>query len=159
MTEFGQWLWTQKTGKSTSAPKLCTLPPTIEVFEQNVRRAHHQLAQWYSALSGDPPVLNAVQHEWEADDTNRCLSPRNMADGVPYAPDHILKLVRCGCALEQACRGGICGCMGNRLVCTMFCACSGGSLCSNPFNTKESATDDTEETDDIDSINKEEDAD
>jgi len=43
------------TGKSTlkknlqvEAPKLCSLPPTTEAFEQNVRRAHHQVAHWYS---------------------------------------------------------------------------------------------------------------
>ncbi|KAG0712790.1 hypothetical protein GWK47_017667 [Chionoecetes opilio] len=36
-------------------------PQNTEAFEQNVRRAHHQVAHWYSALSGDPPTLAAVE--------------------------------------------------------------------------------------------------
>ena len=148
MTEIRQKQWAQKTGKSTTAPKLCTLPPTTEAFEQNVRRAHHQLAQWYSALDGEPPNLNAVDFGWEVDDTNKSLIPRNLADGVPYAPDNILKLVRCGCSSDQPCRGGNCGCMGRQLVCTMFCACGGGSACCNPFNIDQHTTDVHDDTDD-----------
>ena len=97
-------------GKSTLAPKLCSLPPTTEAFEQKVRRVHHQLAQWYSGLSGDPPPLNAVDYGWESDNTNRCLIQRNMADGVPYAPEHVLKLVRCGCASKREYRGTVAAC-------------------------------------------------
>ena len=70
-----------------------------------------------------------------------------MSDGVPYALEHVLKLFRCGCASERACRGGNCGCMGHQLVCTMFCACGSGPACSNPFNAKERTTDDTDEVD------------
>jgi len=33
---------------------------TIKAFKQNVYRAHFHVAQWYSALSGDPSPLNAV---------------------------------------------------------------------------------------------------
>ncbi|KAG0693693.1 hypothetical protein GWK47_027412 [Chionoecetes opilio] len=153
MTKIHQKLWAQKTGKSTAAPKLCSLLPTTEAFEQNVRRAHHQVAHWYSALSGDPPTLAAVEHGWEADDTNNCLSPRNMEDGVSYAPEHILKLVRCGCTSERACRGEKCGCMGRQLPCTMFCTCGGGTACSNPFNITESATDHAAIPDDSDEAN------
>ncbi len=108
-----------------------------------------QTAQWYNAMSGDPPAaLDAVDYGWEVDETNKCLNPRNMADGIPYAPEHILKLVRCGCVSERACRGGNCGCMGRQLVCTMFCACGSGRACSNPFNTKEAETDDDHALDD-----------
>ncbi|KAG0725666.1 hypothetical protein GWK47_038169 [Chionoecetes opilio] len=153
MTKIRQKLWAQKTGKSTAAPKLCSLPPTTEAFEQNVRRSHHQVAHWYSALSGDPSTLAAVEHGWEADDTNKCLIPRNMEDGVSYAPEHILKLVRCGCTSERACRGGKCGCMERQLPCTMFCTCGGGTACSNPFNITESATDHADIPDDSDEAN------
>ena len=152
MTECRKQQWAQKIGKSTTAPKLCSLPPTTEAFEQNVRRAHHQVALWHSALSGDPPALNATEHGWVVDDINRRLIPRNMADGVSYAPDHILKLVRCGCSSERPCRGGNCSCMGHQLVCTMFCACGSGSACSNPFNAREreANVDDSEEDSDND---------
>jgi hypothetical protein len=83
MTEYRQRQWTQKIRKSTARQSYVVCPPTTESFEQNVRRAHHQVAHWYSALSGDPPPLNADDYGWEADDTNKCLIPRNMADGVP----------------------------------------------------------------------------
>ena len=75
MTECRQQLWAQKTGKSTAALKLCGLPPTTEAFEQKVYRAHLQVTQWYSALSGNPPPLNAVDYEWEADEANNIASP------------------------------------------------------------------------------------
>ena len=48
MTDCRQQQWAQKIGKSSAAPKLCSLPPTTEAFEQNVHRAHHQVALWYT---------------------------------------------------------------------------------------------------------------
>ncbi len=147
MTDCRQEQWAQKIGNSSAAPKLCSLPPTTEAFEQNVRRAHHQVALWYSALGGDPPAMNAVEYGWESDDTNRRPIPRNMADGISYAPEHILKLVMCGCSSERPCKGGNCSCMGHQLVCTMFCACGSGSTCANPFRTKTSVTDVTDNSD------------
>ena len=101
-----------------------TLPPTKEAFEQNVYRAHFQVAQWY----------RAVDYGWEADEINRSLNPRNMREGVPYAPDYILKLIRCGCSSKETCKGR-CGCSKNQLACTIFCACGGDSSCFNRFNT------------------------
>ena len=142
MTECHQRYLAQKIGKSTVVPKWCIFSPATESFEQNVHKAHHQVAHWYSAVSGEPPPLNAVDYGWEADNTNICLIPQNMADVVAYAPEYILKLIRCGCASERPCRGRNSGCMGRQLVCTLFCTCGGGSACSNPFNTKERATDD-----------------
>ena len=56
--------------------------------------------------------------------SNKCLIPRNMAEGVPYAPEQILKLVKCGCVSERPCKGANCGWMGHQLPCTMFCACA-----------------------------------
>ena len=70
-TDCRQQQWAQKIGKSSAVPKVCSLPPTTEAFEQNVRRAHHQVALWYSALGGDPAAMNAVEYGWESDDTNR----------------------------------------------------------------------------------------
>ncbi len=102
---------------------------------------------WYSALGGDPPAMNAVEYSWESDDTNRRLIPRNMADGISYAPEHILEQVRCGCSSERPCKGGKCSCMGHQLVCTMSCACGSGSTCANPFSTKTSVTDVTDNSD------------
>ena len=38
-----------------------------------------------------------------------------MAEGVPYAPEQILKLVKCGCVSERPCKGAKCGCMAHQL--------------------------------------------
>ncbi|KAG0729729.1 hypothetical protein GWK47_003399 [Chionoecetes opilio] len=112
-------------------------------------RKHSAIVPEFLALH----ALTGLEHGWEADDTNKCLIPRNMEDGVSYAPEHILKLVRCGCTSERACRGGKCGCMGRQLPCTMFCTCGGGTACSNPFSITESATDHADIPDDSDEAN------
>ncbi|KAG0729036.1 hypothetical protein GWK47_031207 [Chionoecetes opilio] len=45
-----------KTGKGyTSTPKLDSLPPTSEAFEENVKRAHHQASIWRAVKDADPP--------------------------------------------------------------------------------------------------------
>ena len=106
MTECRQWLWAQKTAKSYNAPKLCSLPPTTEAFMQNAKRAHFQVAQWYAAS------LDPRDYGWEADDTNKSLLPTTVAEGVALAPDDVLKLIRCGCTSESACKRGNCGCTG-----------------------------------------------
>ena len=147
MTECRQQLWAKRTGKSTAAPKLFSLPPTNEAFEENVYRAHFQVAQWYSTLSGTPPPINAVDYGWEADEINKSLIPRNMKEGVPYAPDYVLKLIKCGCSSKEPCKGK-CGCSSNQLPCTIFCACGGDSSCYNRFN-KTNTDDVSSQNDDI----------
>ena len=77
-------------------------------------------ATWYASLLGEPPALDSVQFGWEADPVNKCLIPQNMRKGTPYAPLHVLQLVRCGCESELSCRGGKCGCMGRQMPCTVF---------------------------------------
>ena len=58
MTEARIKAWTtkKKTGRKNAkkVPKLCSLPPTSEVFEENVNRAHFQCAIWRRALQ-EPP--------------------------------------------------------------------------------------------------------
>ena len=138
MTECRHRVWAQRTGKSSSAPKLCSLPPTSEAFHENVLRAHLQVATWHAALLGEPPAMDPVKFGWEADHINKCLIPQNIREGTAYAPWHVLQLVRCGCESEQSCRGGRCGCMGRQLPCTVFCACCASlGLCQNPFNQEE----------------------
>ena len=148
MTECRKHIWAKKTGKSTSAPKLFSLPPTNEAFEQNVYRAHFQVAQWNSTLSGTPPPIRASDYGWEADEINRSLIPRNIREGVPYAPDYILKLIRCGCSSKETCKGN-CGCSKNQLACTIFCACGGDGSCFNRLNTPSKDDVITQDDDDI----------
>ena len=83
-------------------------------------------AQWYNVLSGEPSPLNAADYGWEADDTNICLTPCNVENGVPYPPVCVFKLVGCSCGPERPCRYWNCGCTGRQLVCIVFCACGCG---------------------------------
>ena len=134
MTQCRQQQWALKTGKCrTSAPKLCTLPPTTEAFHQHTLRAHIQVAHWYASLEEDPPPLNPEEFGWEADNDNKTLTPRAVADGTEMAPANILKLIKCGCDSEQSCKSGRCGCTSRQMTCTAFCACGGLLECHNPF--------------------------
>lgn len=58
--------WKNKTAKSNivSAPKLMSLPPTSEAFEQNVLRAHLQACIWKTALEGNPLSLDSTKYGW-----------------------------------------------------------------------------------------------
>ena len=84
-------MWGIKTGKTaSSAPKLCSLPPTTEAFHLNVLRAHLQLSHWYAALETNPPDLDPINFCFEADDTNKVMIPRPLPPGVETAPDFVL---------------------------------------------------------------------
>ena len=82
MSEYRKRLWAQKTAKPCDVLKLCSLPQTTEAFNQNIRRAHFEDAQWYAALDPDPPPLNPREYGWEADDINKSHSATTVAQGV-----------------------------------------------------------------------------
>jgi len=77
-----------------------------------------------------------------------------MGEGVPYAPEQIPKLVKCGCVSERPCKGANCGWMGHQLPCTMFCACGGGRACLNASNKQDTdeAVNQDVDTDDYDEV-------
>lgn len=57
-------IWRRKTGgvKITSTPpSLCSLPPTDEALELNIKRARYQRLVWGSCLKGHPPSLDPCQ--------------------------------------------------------------------------------------------------
>ncbi|KAG0723714.1 hypothetical protein GWK47_042085 [Chionoecetes opilio] len=123
--------WAAKTGKGyTSTPKLCSLPPTSETFEENVKRAHHQASIWRAVKDADPPELDVEKYGWKKDETNRSLVPTTVPDTVSLAPDAVLRLIRCGCESDTPCRSSRCGCRSADLSCTMFCACHDGICCN-----------------------------
>ncbi|KAL8595126.1 hypothetical protein ACOMHN_019164 [Nucella lapillus] len=147
MSECRLQQWAKKTSKCAGAPKLCSLPPTTEAFVENMKRAHFQVAQWYAALESDPP-LAPLDYDWEADDVNRSLSAIPVPAGVSPAPEYILRLIRCGCESDTACKTGNCRSTGRQLPCTIFCACTGGLSCCNKFTSKP-PSDDDDEVDDV----------
>ena len=69
-------MWFSKVNRSkASAPKLCSLPPTSEAFEQNVARTHLQVASWLHALDPNPPVLDPTSYGWSQEEGSTALSP------------------------------------------------------------------------------------
>ena len=76
MTEARIKVWTTKTGRKTETkvPKLCSLPPTSKVFEENVKRAHFQCATWRKALQ-ESPNLDPTEYGWCKDEETKSLQP------------------------------------------------------------------------------------
>ena len=71
-----------------------------------------------------------------------------MPSGTAYAPDYILKVIRCGCGSTGAanpCKGSKCSCTSSMLPCTIFCNCGGGEGCSNPSNKYMTDTNDDDD--------------
>ncbi len=62
-------VWATKTGKGyTSTPKLSSLPPTKEAFEENVNRAHYQSYVWRSLEAAESPVADPDKYGWTRDE-------------------------------------------------------------------------------------------
>ena len=104
MTEARIKSWTTKPGRKTATkvPKLCSLPPTSEVFEENVKRVHFQCAIWRRALQ-EPPNVDPTKYGWFKDEQTKSLQPVTLPPLKLSAPDYIIKLVCCSCASERPC--------------------------------------------------------
>ena len=109
-------------------------------------RAHIQMCDWISALELDPPDMDPEFYGFEADPINKVLIPRPIQADVEVVPEHILKIISCGCASDQPCKGGQCTCTSTPTPCSIFCACGGGDDCCNPHKkaTVESDSDNDE---------------
>ena len=85
--------WYQKTSKARkSAPLLRTLPPTHEAFTENVKRAHFQVATWYSTMNPHPPNLDPSFYGWVCEEISKILCPVGIPDGISPAPPEVLNL-------------------------------------------------------------------
>ena len=133
MTTHRYQLWKSKMGntKTTSAPKLKSLPPSHNAFVQHVHRAQYQAIIWESATQSDPPDLDPNQYGWHKDEDGTTLSPTTLPPGVSVVPINILQMDKGGCSTSQPCSTGRCSCVGVHTSCTMFCNCSAGSDCCN----------------------------
>lgn len=118
--------WASKTAKArTSAPKLSTLPPTTEAFQENVKRAHFQTAQWYAAPYSSAEQLDPGQFGWIRDDKHKTLIPVGIPPNVAAAPQQVLEMIKCSCKSDQPCATNKCSCSLAKLACTMICNCQG----------------------------------
>jgi hypothetical protein len=108
LTEACQKVWASKVDRSVSGvPKLASLPPTDQAFNENVARAHLQIAFWRNALQPKPPESVCG---WSRNDGSKSLSPRTLPDDTPLAPAGLLKLIKCSCGSEHSCKTQRCGC-------------------------------------------------
>ena len=113
MTEARIKVWTARIGRKATSkvPKLCSLPPTTEAFQLNVRRAHFQCAIWRRALMQEPPNLDPTEYGWFKNEVTKSLQPVTLLPTKLPAPDYILKLVCCLCSSAQPCHSSRCGCV------------------------------------------------
>ena len=132
MTEARITAWLTKTGRKSALriPKLCSLPPTTEAFEENVKRAHFQCVIWRNALQ-EPPDLDPTKYGWSKDDNTNSFKPIMLPSYKSPVPDHILKLDCRSCTSETPCSSSKCGCVAAYLACMVFCPCRGGLDCRN----------------------------
>ena len=92
MTEERQQMWFSKVSRSkASAPKLCSLPPTSEAFEQNIARAHLQVAILLHALDPNPPVLDPTSYGWSQEKGSTALSPTTVPPDITVSPNWVAK--------------------------------------------------------------------
>ena len=74
MTQARANLWKTRVGRrSSTVPKLCSLPPTDPAFMENLKRAHFQIYIWKHALSLNVPDLDFVQYGWTKDKATKSL--------------------------------------------------------------------------------------
>ena len=146
LTGARQKMWANKVGQSVAgAPKLASLPPTNEAFNENVARAHLQVAVWRKALQPDPPAIDPTAFGWSREEGSKTLIPTTLPSDTPLAPDDLLKLVRCSCSSETPCKTQRCGCSSASLACSVFCGCQGGQGCFNERTRQTLQTDDDDE--------------
>ena len=115
-------LWNKKI-LSKSSPKLKSLPPTLEVLSENIKRAHLQAAIWRSSDSVDPPMIDPCDYGWYKDEENKSLMPVMFPVGAKPAPDNVLKLICCTCSSVEPCQTARCSCNKAQMSCSKFCLC------------------------------------
>lgn len=80
----------------------------------------------------------------EANQDFLVLSAVPVPAGVFLAPDYVLWLIRCGCESHTTCKSGNCRYTGQQILCTIFCACTGGPFCFKKFTSKPPDNDDND---------------
>ena len=101
MTETRLAVWKNRVGKGAKMPQLCSLPPTNESFEENVKPAHLQTVIWKSALDLEPPDLDPILYGWSKDEIAKSFVPITVPKNTSLAPKKILQLIRCSCSSEE----------------------------------------------------------
>ena len=122
MSEAKVSVWTAQIGKPgvTRVLKLALLPPTTEVFTENVRRAHLQTFLWKNALQFDLQKLELTDYGWLKEQSTKSLQPTTVPSDTLLAPSKILQMIRCTRSSKTLCNSSRCGCNHAKLACTMY---------------------------------------
>ena len=133
MTDVRYKVWVTKTLRKGACllPKLKAMSPTLEVFKDNIKRAHFQACIWKAALDEEPPNLDPVKFGWVKDDFAKSLCAVPLPQDVPLAPAELLEMIQCMCNSDQICSSLRCGCVSSQLPCSLFCKCGGSDSCCN----------------------------
>ena len=141
-----QKMWANKVYQSVAgAQKRASLPPTNEAFNENVARAHLQLAVWRNALQPYPPAIDPPAFGWSLAEGSKTIIPATLPSDTLLAPDDLLKLLRCSCSSETPWKTHRCSCSSASLACSVFCACQSGQGCFNERTRQALQTDDDDE--------------
>ena len=91
-------LWKTKVGiRSSTMPKLCSLPPTDPAFMENLKRAHFQICIWKRARSQSLD-LDPVQYGWTKDKATKSLVAVHVPPKTDLALSYIQELIKCSCS-------------------------------------------------------------
>ena len=81
-------MWANNVSPSVAgAPKLASLPPANEAFNENVARAHIQVTVWRKALQPDPPAIDPTAFGWSLEEETKTLIPTTLPSDTLLAPD------------------------------------------------------------------------
>ena len=136
MTQARYNVYTRKQGKPM---RIMSLPPTDLNLFLHVKRAHLQMLLWKAADQLGPPDVSITEYGCEIQDGHICP---NIYSGPP-GPPLLMNVISCRCRAEgNACKETNCSCHRVKLSCTMYCLCTAGDACHNPFTKKEDEIED-----------------
>ena len=121
------------------------LPPIEANLLLHMKRVHMQVTLRKAADRHGPPILDITQFGLDM----KSGLPSPSLDTGPAAPDGLIDIISsCGCkASGKACSTGRCICKGHNMSCTVYCSCTAGDLCCNPFTLKNNAASSLSERD------------
>ena len=120
MTQARANLWKTKVGRrSSTMPKLCSLPPTDLAFMENLKRAHFQRCIWKHALDLNVPDLNPVQYGWTKDKAVERLAAVHVPPNTDLTLSYIQGLIKCSCSSDPPYVSANCSCKKAGMPCSV----------------------------------------
>lgn len=141
-------MWIAKTGRKGACllPKLKSLPPTLETFRENTKRAHFEACIiWKAVLSEAPPCLGPERCRWEKDHLLKSLC------AIPLP--EVVKLIQCAVlvAVVSQCSALRCGRAGGHSS-GVLCIVMWSEICNNSRTKQVLRNGDVEDDDDDDDM-------